>query len=296
MQAIGVSDDPFQTIRDNFEKIIIAAGKVSRYLPFYAFSLYKPDGRVVVENMRRFHIPAAADGTHITLSGSDAKHIRTVLRMKTGDCIFLFDDEGFEYRGEIIRFEPKGIGVRLLQKYASESESATQITLAQAVLKDRKLDEIIRQATELGVAAIVPFLSHRSVSRPDTDRLMHRKRRWEKIADESLKQCGRSRAPEIRPAESFSDMLENIRECPIRIAFWENESAPLSKARFGIQEGGPRRIAVLVGPEGGFAESEIREAESAGFVTCSLGPRILKADTAAVAACTLVQFLFGDMG
>lgn len=245
--------------------------------------------------MRRFYIPSTVEGAGVTLSGSDAKHIRAVLRMKTGDSIFLFDDAGSEYRGEIASFAPEGIGVRVLQKYPSKSESQSRITLAQAVLKDRKLDEIVRQATELGIASLVPFLSQRSVSRPGIDRLMSRKRRWEKIAAESIKQCGRSLAPEIRPAESFGGMLQDIQGCRIKIAFWENESTPVSMERIGIRPEGDDTVAVLVGPEGGFTEDEIEQAESAGFVTCSLGPRILKADTAAIAACTLVQYLLGDM-
>lgn len=259
--------------------------------------LYIRAAPVVEKAMRRFWVSKEAyPGDTLVLSGSDARHIFRVLRMGPGDRIFLFDPTGFDYAATIVAATAARVDVRVLEKIPSGTESPLNIWLAQAFLKDRKMDEIVRQITELGVAAFIPFYARRSVPRPDSDRLSGRVKRWKKIAREALKQCGRSRMPEIRVAPSFEEVRAWSQDCEMKILFWENEAKPLSAGGTTVPVRPIRTVAVVLGPEGGFTADELETARSSGFVTAGLGPRILKADTATVAACAIIQYCLGDMG
>ncbi len=132
-----------------------------------------------------------------------------------------------------------------------------------------------------------------SVPRPDKDRLNLRTERWRKIAKESLKQCRRNQIPDIAETASFEDMLNIGKDSDIKIIFWENENTPflLFPDKMDYQ-----KIFAVMGPEGGFTRDEVDAAKESGFVTGGLGPRILRAETAAVTACSLLQYIFGDMG
>jgi len=247
--------------------------------------------------MRRFYIPKTEiSGLTARISGSDANHIRKVLRMQPGALLYLFDGFGFDYRAEIIDLSTDWIEVIIKEKFKSKTESPIEIILAQALLKDRKLDEIIRQITELGVKTVIPFVAHRSVSRPDAGKLTARQNRWNKIAKEALKQCGRSRMPDIRPVAAFDAMLTQTQASEVKVLFWENETLPLTHTPSLGDVKSPRTIAVIIGPEGGFTDEEVAQARSHGYFTAGMGPRILKSDTATVSACALLQYLFGDMG
>ena len=246
--------------------------------------------------MRRFSVhPEALNQKTGLISGSDAKHIIKVLRQKEGDRLFLFDGNGFDYEAEIVRVSPEKVEVNILKKFPSKSEPVVHITVAQALLKDRKMDGIIRQITELGIFRWIPFPAHRSVSRLDRRRLSSRMERWEKIAKESLKQCGRNKTPAILSADTFEAMLSLSENSDLKIIFWENETATLTDYKC-LHEKSVQHIFMGIGPEGGFTEEEIEKATACGFKTLSLGPRILKSDTATVAACALMQYQYGDLG
>ncbi|RLC23499.1 MAG: 16S rRNA (uracil(1498)-N(3))-methyltransferase [Deltaproteobacteria bacterium] len=247
--------------------------------------------------MRRFFIEQSKiTSTKIFITGSDAAHIKKVLRMKSGDRIGLFDGRGFEYEAKIENLLAGSVEVSIIKRFLSASESPVQIIVAQSLLKDKKMDILARQLTEIGVARLIAFTSIRSVPRPDKKRLLARRKRWEKIAIESLKQCGRGYVTEIGETITFNDIIKMDNECDLKIVFWENESKPISDAVQQVHVGHYRKILAVLGPEGGFSEKEIEDARDCGFVTASLGPRILRAETAAVAACTILQYLFGDMG
>ncbi len=246
--------------------------------------------------MRRFFIEQTElIGQTLSITGSDARHIRHVLRLKPGDRIILFDGKGCEYESEIQGYQQEEIAVLLLRKMPSRAESDIQIVVAQAFLKDKKMDGLVRQLTELGISRWFPFMAERSVSKPDKKRLTARTQRWISIAKEALKQCERGGLPEIGPAVSFEEVLNLGRSCDLSIVFWENETRSINMDMVAHEKPVKKILAVL-GPEGGFTTSEIEKAKECGFVTASLGPRILKADTATVVACSLVQYLFGDMG
>ena len=234
--------------------------------------------------------------TAVSITGSDAKHIRNVLRMKTGDKLVLFDGDGYDYDAEITSVSSDNIEAAIYGQYPSKTESKLNLWVAQAYLKDKKMDDAVRQVTELGVIQWVPFMAGRSVPKPDSRRLKARWKRWENIAHESLKQCGRTKIPEISALKTFKEVLHLGSACDVKIVFWENETNTLkSKQRFA-QKDSIRSVMIMLGPEGGFTQEEITDATDSGFVTMGLGPRILKADTATVAACSLIQYLFGDMG
>jgi len=246
--------------------------------------------------MRYFFIEQAATETPTSfLTGSDARHIKTVLRLKPGDKIGLFDGKGFEYEASIVALSSGRVEVSVIRRFPSKTESPVQITIAQAFLKAKKMDGLVRQLTELGITKWIPFVAQRSVSRPDRKQLQLRTERWNKIAQEALKQCRRGRMPEICPTLSVDEVLALGQAHELKIVFWENESKPIN-ILFPKQDRKFNNIFAMLGPEGGLTEQEIESARSKGFVTAALGPRILKAETATIAACALLQYTFGDMG
>ncbi len=157
------------------------------------------------------------------------------------------------------------------------------------------MDDLVRQLTELGITKWFPFIAERSVAKPDKKRLSSRKERWEKIAVESLKQCKRGCIPEIGDTVSIEGALEIAKECDLKIVFWEDESFSLNELLKDSHKD-IKTIFLMLGPEGGFSSKEIEKSKKFGFVSVSLGPRILKADTAPIAACSIIQYIFGDMG
>jgi 16S rRNA (uracil1498-N3)-methyltransferase len=235
-------------------------------------------------------------GQKAVVKGSDAHHIKTVLRLKPGDNICLFDDTGLNYETKIVTVLPKSVEVSVIRSFSSTTESNAQITVAQALLKDRKMDLLVRQLTELGITKWIPFIAKRSVPRPDRKRLFARTERWNKIAKEAVKQCKRSCSPEIGATVSFEEALNLASDSDLKIVFWEEESKPVNK-EFAVSPAEPlETIFILLGPEGGFTVEEIEKTKESGFITAALGPRTLRAETATIAACTLLQYLFGDMG
>ena len=158
------------------------------------------------------------------------------------------------------------------------------------------MDRLLRHLCELGATRWIPFISERSVPRPGEKRLSARTQRWNKIVQESCKQCRRSKLPEIIKTLTFEDVLDYGSSCDLQIVFYENESATLKSFTKPDPASAPRKILLILGPEGGFSDQEIENARAAGCVVAGLGSRILRAETAAIAACTLTQFLYGDMG
>ena len=157
------------------------------------------------------------------------------------------------------------------------------------------MDGLVRQLTELGITSWVPFTAARSIPRPPKKRMDSRLDRWRKITAEALKQCRRGRTVNISAPMSFESILAQGADFDCRIIFWEEASVSLDELEKSKPNQKPRKIITLFGPEGGFTREEVTSAKAAGFASASLGPRILKAETATIAGCTLLQFLFGDM-
>jgi 16S rRNA (uracil1498-N3)-methyltransferase len=247
--------------------------------------------------MRYFFIePAALLKPTAAIDGSEVRHIKKVLRLKPGDQIRLFDGEGFEYEAIIRRFVADRVEVKIIRKLPGTKESPLQIAIAQALLKEKKMDRLLRHLCELGLTHWIPFASEHSVPQPDQKRMPARVERWNRILKESLKQCRRARLPEIFKTLAFEEVLDYGRFCDLMIVFYENEYASLNSVISRTTHPHPQKILMIMGPEGGFSDHEIAKARAAGCLVAGLGPRILRAETATIAAITLVQCLFGDMG
>jgi len=245
--------------------------------------------------MRRFYIPSGQIGKDESIiTGSDAHHLRDVLRLKSGDEIVVFDGTGREYLARVSAVTRQQVNIVMLTPLEREIESALSITVAQGYLKDKKMDVLVRQLTELGVRRWIPFQSRRSIPAPDVQRLQRRYARWRKISLEAIKQCGRTCAMSVDPVVTFDEVLQYAREGEMKLIFWEQSKAATLPEQLSAVR--PAGIFVMLGPEGGFEAQEVSRAAAAGFMPMGLGPRILKAETATLAAAALVQFTYGDMG
>ncbi len=246
--------------------------------------------------LRRFYLEnTAVLGQGSSIQGPDAKHIRTVLRMNIGDRLIVFDGRGNDFEAEIEDMSSNEVRIVPLRRVLSHADSPVQITMAQALLKGKKMDMLARQITELGVTRWIPFISERAVPTPNADKQNKWIQRWQTIMVESLKQCRRSRLPRIDPVLPFEKVLTAGKPDDLKLIFWEDEVRLLGT----VLESAPKkcgRIFAVLGPEGGFSEAEIKVAKSLGYQSVSLGPRILKAETATVAVCSILQYHFGDLG
>ncbi len=244
--------------------------------------------------MPRFFIDYVPDGAAV-ITGGDAQHIAHALRMRRGEKLVLCDCLGMDYDGEIERIEPGGTSVlvRILGCCQSVSEPSLRVTLYQALPKQDKFDTVVQKAVELGVYRIVPVLSARCVSRPDEKAFVKKRQRWQKIADEAAKQSGRGILPQIGGLKKFPEAIEEA-------------AAEEGCKTLLFDEGGGERIlsllredtpsaAVFIGPEGGFEPGEVALARHAGAACATLGPRILRTETAPIAALAAIMQATGNL-
>ncbi len=227
------------------------------------------------------------------VSEADAHHLREVMRARPGMQIIVFDGAGADYCAEIATVGPDGVSVTLTEAVRDRCESPFSLTLAQGYLKDKKMDMLVRQLTELGVRRWMPFIARRSVAVPTARRLESRYQRWMKISREAVKQCGRSQALVIESVAHFEDVLARGQSCDLKLIFWENSS--LAEPMESLRDLQPKDACLIIGPEGGFDRDEIDRAVASDFRVVSMGPRILRSETAAMAASVMTQFIFGDM-
>lgn len=243
--------------------------------------------------MRKFLIPR--DCIHENqgvLDGPDARHIVKVLRLSPGDPLTLTDGMGTDFSGRILACDRKQVVVELTDPRESETESSLSLTVCSGMLKHQKMDEVIQGLTQIGISRWIPFFCERSVPSPDEKSLSRRMQRWQTIAGETIKQCRRSRVVVISRPLPLADILDMGGAYEHRIAFWEQGGDPLSRL---TPMSGTNRALILIGPEGGFSEPEIQAAAEKGFIPYSLGPRILRAETASLCGAALVQHRLGDM-
>jgi 16S rRNA (uracil1498-N3)-methyltransferase len=244
----------------------------------------------------RFFVPKQnIRASRATLGGTELEHMRKVLRLGVGDRVVLFDDEGCEHEGTIASISAGAAEIAIATSSRPERESPLALTLAQALGKGDKLDFVVEKATELGIAAVLPFVCRRTVPKLERDAAARRGERWRRIALGAAKQSGRTRVPEIYELVDFSTVVSRSSPFDLKILFWEGEQ---SRGLRQLHEKNPRLASLLlvVGPEGGFTAEEAALATENGFHAVGLGRRILRTETAAVAAAALAQFLWGDMG
>jgi 16S rRNA (uracil1498-N3)-methyltransferase len=228
------------------------------------------------------------------VAGQELAHLRKVLRLGPGDHITVFDDAGWEHEAVIRQLSAEQGEIEILRSYEAGRNSPLRITLALGLTKRDKIDWVVEKATELGVHKIAPFTSTFAVPRLDEKKIAARTARWEKIALSAVKQCGRTQLPEILPLCEFDALIRGDWPETLKLIFWEKEQRR-SLGQAHAKQPGAAAILVAVGPEGGFTAQEVEAARAYGFEPIGLGPRTLRAETAAIAALGLVQFLWGDL-
>lgn len=240
---------------------------------------------------RFFALPEQITPPHVTLSDEESHHLTRVMRLTPGAIVNVFDGTGNEYRCEVKVALRTGAQLEVLGVIATPIESPLRLTLAQALVKNDKFDWVVQKATELGVTRIVPLLTAHSEVVLSEERGEKRVKRWERISLEALKQCGRRRLVEITPPVKWQEYCRNS-SGELKLVLSERGGESLESMR---RESAVASIEIAIGPEGGWESHEIEHAIDNGFVAVHLGPRILRAETAAIAGITLAQYLFGDL-
>ncbi len=244
--------------------------------------------------MPRFFIENVS-GDFITISGQDADHITKSLRMKEGERLTVCGGQGLDFLCEIAEISQDSVGLRVLETVRTVSEPSVKITLYQGLPKGDKMELIIEKSIELGVSSIVPVIMRRSVSRPDAKSAAKKNERYQKIALSAAKQCGRGIIPKVEPVISFSQMLTHLSGHGSVIFFYECGGQPLSSAIKNFTDEGVDNIAIVIGPEGGFDLDEAQALQNSGAFTATLGKRILRTETAPIAAIAAIMYATGNL-
>ena len=244
--------------------------------------------------MRRlFYKGLLADTIKIT--GSDAHHLMHVMRAKAGQLVTVVDDNGQVAAMEMVAFSDSAVTLQLKEHLAVDTESPLKIMLAQCLLKADKMDMVVQKAVELGAVGVIPISSQNCVARYDAKKGAARKDRWQKIADEAAKQCGRTALLKVRPIVTLGQFIADMQATDSSLVFfYENENEQSAKEYLRSLKA--KQIVLLVGPEGGFSLDEAKLIEEAGGKSVTLGPRILRAETAALTAIAVTQYENGDLG
>ncbi|MDR2505660.1 MAG: 16S rRNA (uracil(1498)-N(3))-methyltransferase [Oscillospiraceae bacterium] len=242
-------------------------------------------------------------GATVALDSDESRHALRVLRMSAGDAIHLLDGRGASALAFILHKATRehcnvniteaahGCAYAKVTQLLPSNEPQAFVTLYQGLCKGGKLDLIVQKCTELGIGRIVPVQFMRSDARLSSEE--NRAARLTRIAREAVKQCGRSRVPDIAQAVMFSAMLKELAQpCGLSVVLWENEK---NTGVASVLQKGVGRVSIIVGPEGGIDETEVRALTESGAVCATLGKRILRTETAAIAATTVVMYALGEL-
>jgi 16S rRNA (uracil1498-N3)-methyltransferase len=244
--------------------------------------------------MRRFTLrPERLTAGRVTFDAAESRHLTRVLRLRPGDTVVATDGAGRDYTVRLQRVGEAATGI-VLAEAAGVAASPLAITLVQGVPKGDRMEAIVRAATELGVARVRPALCERTIVRLEAGRWRDRARRWQRVAREAAKQSGRAVIPEIEPPRPLAEWLDADEPVDVGLCLWEGGGVPLQ--RLLARATSPRTAVVVVGPEGGLAESEVEAGRARGLTVVSLGPRILRSETAGPAIVAVLQSRFGDLG
>ena len=228
-------------------------------------------------------------GAEIVLPEAAARHAVTVLRLQPGDTLNLFNGAGGEYQASLVAVSKREARVRLLGFHAFERESPLAITLALGISAGERMDYSLQKATELGVTAIQPLATERSVVKLAGERADKRLQHWQHVVIAACEQCGRNRVPAVAPVQKFFAYLAAVNRGKLLLMLSPDAATPLKRVPPAAS------VVLLIGAEGGLAPSECEAAEASGFEPVSLGPRILRTETAPVAALAVLQTLWGDI-
>ena len=245
--------------------------------------------------MRRLFIEGELS-ENIIIRGADAHHLMHVMRAKAGQEITIVDGSSHIGRAELVEFTADTVTARLVERLEADTESPIAIELAQCLLKGDKPEFIVQKAVELGIVRIWPLVSANCVVRYDAKKSAARRSRWQRIAEEAAKQCGRTALTEVREIFSLEAWLEQVTADEDHLLLFCYENEDRQGLRACLRETRARHICLVIGPEGGFTLDEAELLRQHGARSVTLGPRILRAETAAVAAMSAVQYELGDLG
>jgi len=240
----------------------------------------------------RFHVPEAAPGARVALPEHSAHHAREVLRLRSGTPVRIFDGAGQEFEATLDIVSRAEVSARLTHLVAARPESPLHLVLALSPLKGDRMELAIQKATELGVTAIRPVVTARTDAAARPALKGSRQDRWDKVASGAAEQCGRAVVPSVAPACTLAQFLAEPKDASRRLLLDETPGQPA----LATVPRPPAGVLALVGPAGGWEPHEIERLQSAGFQRIGLGPRILRAETAAVALVAALQVLWGDLG
>lgn len=240
---------------------------------------------------RRLHIPGTYSARSTLEIDSDKAHYLTrVLRLRVGDNLLVFDGEGSEFTATIRDMSKSGATLRIEEETVSETETALRVHLVQGISRGERMDFVVQKATELGVKRITPVLTEYGVVKLDAMRAEKRRHHWQKVAASACEQSGRVRLPLIDTPLPLKSWFGNKPgQVDAELVLKPGAMTPLT--RIDTPE---TKVCVLIGPEGGFSDIEFEDAEVAGFRSVSLGPRVLRTETAAIATLAVLQSLWGD--
>lgn len=243
--------------------------------------------------MPRFFVkPENILSDSIIIDGDDVKHIKNVLRLRCNDIITLCDGAGTDYTVRIEKFESNLIYTDIMEKRKNMTEPPVEVVLFQGIPKSDKMDLIVQKSVELGISRIIPVITERTVVVLRTEKDKETKiKRWQRIAMEAAKQSNRGIIPKVDLPLDFKKALESSAQMDLGIIPYEKENAKSLKD--ALKNFNARSIAVFIGPEGGFSEKEMDEAANAGLISVTLGPRILRTETAGIAVLSVVMYEFG---
>jgi 16S rRNA (uracil1498-N3)-methyltransferase len=226
----------------------------------------------------------------------DVKHINKVLRLIEGEKLEICDGNNKEYITEIIAIEKSKIYLEILETREGKTEPNIEVTLFQAIPKSTKMDIIIQKCTEVGIKSIIPIFTERTVVQLKDKKSQEKKvERWQKIANEAAKQCKRGMIPQIGLPITFHDMLQAVTQYDLSVIPYEKEACRGLKKLFAGRKN-IKKVAIMIGPEGGFEESEIAQAKEADMIPITLGPRILRTETAGLVTLSIFMYEIGDLG
>jgi 16S rRNA (uracil1498-N3)-methyltransferase len=250
-------------------------------------------------SLRRFFVHRDVfSGDEVRLEGNLARRLSRVLRLEAGAAVVLLDGSGLEYETRLDVVGPHRVTGTVVARRPGRPEPRVRLVLYQSLVKGERFDWVLEKGTEVGVAAFVPLLSRRNVARASPGR-PGRPERWRRVVREAAEQCGRCVLPEVLPAEGLKEALSEAAD--LRLLPWEEEealglAAALRQARPALEAVERPTVAVLIGPEGGFATEEVVLARRAGAQVVSLGRRILRSETAGIVAAAAVLYELGELG
>lgn len=240
-----------------------------------------------------------ADSRHVVIEGDDAHHIARVLRLRPGNHVVVADGAGLEYPGTIDTVDRTAVRIHLDEPRISQGEPTQRITLFQGLPKSDKMDWVVQKAAEIGVTTVVPVTMERSVVSLSPAKAAGRVARWERIAESAAQQAARGRVPRIDEPVTLQAALRTWQETTtdgLLIVPWEEEEAVGLRSLLQKVRPVPAEIGIVIGPEGGLTEAEIALVRSAGGRACTLGPRILRTETAGPVVAALILYDLGEMG